>query len=290
MDISCKICCSKNLKAINRFGKHKLSRCQECKVVFLSPRPKQTDITFHNLRKYEATQNVKAYFNMRNELTLRAQKSIQVLAKYKSYGQLLDVGCSYGFYLKTFTQNGYRAVGIDISKRAARYVKEKLKLNVIYGRFEDYRFKKESFDIITLFDVFEHFSNPVKILGKIRKILKKDGIVVIQTPNYDSLMSRLTGIDWFWLLIPHHVFLYSPNSLKIFLEKKGFRILKITTWDDFTEIINNILFKLRINNVGKTKLIYTILSKSMTAFSPLSLIWSNLFMGGEILVYAQKKE
>ena len=43
--------------------------------------------------------------------------------------------------------------------------------------------KNLKFDIVTAFDVIEHVESPVNFLNMIKKYLKKNGIVLIYTPN-----------------------------------------------------------------------------------------------------------
>jgi len=290
MEKVCGLCASKQVRYTSRIKKYKLFQCENCRIVFLSPQPRTTYMRLYTLQKYDSLQVKKAYFKMREELFRRARKCIEVLKCYKKAGQLLDIGCSYGFYLKQFNNYGYTATGIDLSKQAITYVKNKLNLKAIVGNFENYPFTAKSFDIITLFDVLEHFSNPNKIITKIGRILRNDGILIVQTPNYNSLISKIAGLKWFWLLIPNHLFLYSVNTLRFFLTKNKFKILKINTWDDFEEFTRNILYLLRIRDDGKTKFLYKILSKMMLFFLPISLFWNNYFLGGEILIYARKEK
>lgn len=61
-------------------------------------------------------------------------------------------------------------------------------------------YQNESFDIIFFLDVYEHLWDPMSIVTEIHRILKKDGICVITTPNISSIFWRisflLTGKLW----------------------------------------------------------------------------------------------
>lgn len=289
MTINCKLCTSRKVKIINRVSEYKLLRCLDCQVVFISPQPKLSKVELNNLERYDSGSSISQYFNVQEIFSQRAKACVTILKKYKNSGYLLDVGCSFGFYLRVFNQAGYKTFGIDISKVAIQYINSRLNLKSVVGKFDTYKFPNNKFDIITMFDVFEHFSNPKEIILKTKRILKKDGIIVIQTPNFNSIMSGLTGKKWFWLLVPPHLFLYSINTLRFFLKNNGFKILYISTWDDHHEFMSNILSLFGINYWGKTSLLHRILVKFKYPLIPLSYLWNIFFLGGEILIYAQKE-
>lgn len=290
MSKSCQICKSENLRQTRILKNYRFCKCLNCFSEFIVDIPKREVVNFYNLKRYNSINNERLYIGYQNIFLKRAYKIINVLKKYKRKGQVLDVGCSYGFYLKAFKEMGYDVFGIDVSKKSIRFVTEVLQIDAINADFNSYLFKENSFNIVTMIDVVEHFSSPNKIVSKIYQILDKNGVLIIQTPNVESLMSKITGNDWFWLLTPEHLFLYSPRSLEILLEKNGFRILEMSTWDDFDEFVKNILWTFRFKDKGKTRYFYYFLYRIMMLMSPLSLIWNRLNLGGEIVVYAQKKE
>lgn len=290
MLILCDICSSKNSYKIITISLFNLYRCENCKTVFVFPKPSHFDISRYNESRYNYSEEQdKAYLAKKEVLRNRAQKCINIISKYKKSGYLLDIGCSYGFYLYEFKKKGFKVKGIDSAIKAVKYAREKLHLDVIHSDFYNYNYGNNRYDVITLIDVIEHFSNPTKTIIKIKKILKKDGILVIQTPNYDSLISILTRNKWFWLLIPEHLHLFTPYSISYFLRINGFKVLKVKTWDDFDEFIKNILFILRLKDKGKTKYLYFFLYYLLYMFYPVSLVWSMMLLGGEIELYAQKE-
>ncbi|MCL5798227.1 MAG: class I SAM-dependent methyltransferase [Patescibacteria group bacterium] len=229
---------------------------------------------------------MKAYFQNESKLYKRAIRYAKRLLKLNRGNKLLDVGCSYGFYSKAFNDQKFDVTGIDISKDAIKFAKNKIK-NVILDNF-DHHFFSNTYDAITMFDIIEHLKNPNKSLIKARKLLHQDGILIIQTPNVDSIIAKLSGNKWFWLLTPEHLFLFNISSVKKLLENCGFRVLEISTWDDWEEFIKNILFILKLKNKGKTMIFYYLIYVFLRPLFFLSLIWSKKNLGGEIYVYAEK--
>ena len=90
-----------------------------------------------------------------------------------------------------------------------------------------------------MMDVLEHFRNPLSNLKKAKSLLKKDGILVIQTPNYKSLMARICR-DWAWWMVENHKFFFSPKSIKLLLEKVGIKIEYFFTYEDFKDFKKNL--------------------------------------------------
>lgn len=284
------LCCSGNKSYLVLQEKlYNLYRCCNCNVVYLYPRNTEDKFKINNTR-YDFIDVEKAYFLKRNILENRAKNTIYQVMKYSNCGTILDVGCSYGFYLNIFKQYGFKVEGIEITKKAINYVENNLGIKVYSGNFKNFNFNKKKYDIITLFDVIEHQTNPNYIIGKIYSLLTEKGIVVIQTPNYDSIIAKITRTKWFWLLLPQHQYLFNISSLKYLLEKNGFQILFIKTWDDFDEFIKNILKILYLKDKGKTKFLYFILYYFLYIIYPFMKIWQLILLGGEIELYAQKVE
>lgn len=99
-------------------------------------------------------------------------KFLRAIQKYKSSGKLLDVGCALGFFVELATQHGFEAYGLDPSAFAISEAKQNLKglaKHFQQGTLPSANFKKNSFDVITLFDVFDRsdfrgfFDHPVAL-------------------------------------------------------------------------------------------------------------------------------
>jgi 2-polyprenyl-3-methyl-5-hydroxy-6-metoxy-1,4-benzoquinol methylase len=71
-----------------------------------------------------------------------------------------------------------------------------LKLNVITGDLLSARYPDDFFDIITMFDVLEHLPNPIETLTECSRIIKRGGILIIETLNTDSLIFKILKQNW----------------------------------------------------------------------------------------------
>jgi SAM-dependent methyltransferase len=87
--------------------------------------------------------------------------------------------------------------------------------------------RPRSFDIVTAFQVIEHERDPLNMMKRIYLLLKKNGTVVLATPNYGGWWSKLMGRRWFGFSHPEHVVLFDFKTMKLLLEKSGFKDIEI---------------------------------------------------------------
>jgi len=140
---------------------------------------------------------------------------------------VLDVGCGSGTLLGLLKQRGFRVNGLDFSAEAAAIAKAENDVNVAVGSLEEAHFPAESFDVVTLFHVMEHVTNPRLVLAEVSRVLKPNGVAILQVPNIESWQFKIFGSRWYGLDIPRHVIDYSRNSMLKLLADSGFAVTRI---------------------------------------------------------------
>lgn len=113
--------------------------------------------------------------------------------KHLKKGQLvLDLGCGTGYGCAILFKKG-SVIGVDNSEEAISFAQKKFSKYAKFeiGNAENLNFKRESFDLVCAFEVIEHLKNPNKMLEEIVRVLKKQGNLIISTPNRD----RVSGKD-----------------------------------------------------------------------------------------------
>ncbi len=173
--------------------------------------------------------------------TGRHRKCIGLCGSLKSK-RLLNIGCYNGWFERTAIDAGCaEVIGIDINEdtvRTARaQVTDRRAAFLKSSALDASRFDGDYFDIIAMFDVIEHLPPGMETacLGGIKRILKKDGIVVASVPH-DSLFSKL--LDPAWYFKHRH---YSARSLAAFFKESGFSVVTIEVAGGFYELFGMIL-------------------------------------------------
>ena len=111
---------------------------------------------------------------------------------------VLDVGCGDGFITNLLSEYCKHVVGVDSSRTGislASSLVDISKADFVLGSVNNLPFKESAFDVITLFEVIEHI--PVKLVKKalmdIKRVLKKDGILIVTTPNPRNFSNIIFG-------------------------------------------------------------------------------------------------
>jgi len=153
---------------------------------------------------------------------------IEIKKKLSKETTMLDIGCGWGLALQYFQSKGIECYGFDPAIEAVDYGKKK-GLNLKHAGLQSMDvFNGKKFDIITMLNVLEHLSNPVLALRQIKKILKKDSILVIDVPNdFNDFQTTGRNIhnlkDW-WVAPPNHLNYFSRDSLVKLLEYLDFEV------------------------------------------------------------------
>lgn len=161
------------------------------------------------------------------------------LVNFFKKGELvLDVGCGDGTVGEFLQKNiGVKVIGIDISKEAVKKANKKGIKAQVCSSEEFFPFKDNTFEVVFWGDNIEHLFNPMFCAKEIRRVLKKDGRLILSCPNmgywryrlYYLIKGRLpdtewTGVNaWEW----SHIRFFNSDILSDFLKKANFN--KINT-------------------------------------------------------------
>ena len=162
-------------------------------------------------------------------MSQKARQFLKEIGKFAKPGSLLELGCSYGFFLKKAKEDGWRVKGLEWFGEACSYAVNQLNLDVSDRSLQEITLTQCKFDVVAAWHVLEHLADPLKELSNIRNVLNPRGIFYFTTPNIDSLQFRLLANKWEWLSPPAHLYLFGTSSINNLLKKGGFEILKLET-------------------------------------------------------------
>lgn len=194
--VPCPICGSgreqaKHAISVNGFAH---MRCLVCHNVYVSPRLKDEFIW----EQYSRPSMTYMYQNL-IESTLAFRKGVIAEGKFKwvkkrlrnpEAHSLLDIGSGLGENLAVYKENGWEVTGIEFNEYAAQRSRELFGIPVMSDPIEKAKLARNHFDVITLWGVLEHLTEPVKMLKEMIDHLAPRGVIVIMVPQYDCLLTR----------------------------------------------------------------------------------------------------
>lgn len=209
---------------------------------------------------------------------------------------LLDIGCAYGAFLKVCERTDWLAVGTDISSDAINYVTDKLKLPAFVSAFpslpEEFSYKikntlsnpdttqtvtfnlsANSFQVITMWYVIEHFQDLSAVLKQVSYLLVDGGIFAFSTPTLSGISGKQNPENFLQESPSDHYTIFDIESVTKVLDLFGFKVVKIISTGHHPE---------RFKHFSKCK-------KGSLTYKILQSISKRKKLGDSIEVYAVKR-
>ncbi|HDL65116.1 MAG TPA: class I SAM-dependent methyltransferase [Proteobacteria bacterium] len=159
----------------------------------------------------------------------RARRELLVALISQSGGspdsKVLDAGCGGGLLISLLRKNGFKDIfGIDLSQMMVGLCRERGIMNISRQDCMETTFEDELFDVIIAADVLEHIEDDSGALREWKRILKRDGRLIITVPAFKSLWSSHDEIC-------HHHRRYSKSAMIHLLRTGGFAVDSISFWN-----------------------------------------------------------
>ena len=227
----CIICGSKNLQFATSVFSIEYIQCKKCS---------------HVMRKYSYTRDflLKFWKKKGDVITVHSDKGqqkyrkkflsmpkVEQVLKYskkKKNFNWLDCGCGNGEFLESVRKKGVKGFGFDLNEKDIKFAKKK-KLKVIRADmkdFDNFNNKSIKFDVVSATGYFDVINDPDKELKIVNKNMNRNGIMMIDVPNYESVthdMIRLFPNESIRHLSAAQRSSFTLKSLKYFLNKNGFK-------------------------------------------------------------------
>ena len=155
---------------------------------------------------------------------------------------ILDAGSGDGIninFLLNFFQNRkikIRLTALDYNKvRLKRLIKTK-NINIEYGNLLNIKHPKEKFDFILCSHVIEHIENCDVALKELKRVLKKDGFLILSVPNEGCLLSQIRNniLQRKILKYTDHKHFFTKKSLLKLSKKAGFKLGNKVLFEGFS--------------------------------------------------------
>jgi SAM-dependent methyltransferase len=132
---------------------------------------------------------------------------------------LLDIGAGAGIFAEVAAENGWNVTAIDPALEIGN-IKNNPMLKKIKGTMKEIP-KGDLFDIVTLWDVIEHTTDPIELISNAKQKIQGNGWLVIETGNYKGA-DRVNGGMSHWMYQHDHRWYFSPESIRNLLKDAGF--------------------------------------------------------------------
>jgi len=208
---------------------YKYLRCPSCHTLFIKEVPHDDLLTIYPPNYYSFSQKAgRSIFKLKNLWDRYFYKSILKKINAASIS-VLDIGGGTGDVLNTLKSTDKRIVYteiVDIDKNS-QLMAEKQGHVYTHSTIEAYKTDKK-FNVILMLNIIEHIGNPAQMIAKAGELLATGGIIIIKTPNSDSLDARLfKNYYWGGLHCPRHWIIFSDYSFRKMIEQIPLVIIKI---------------------------------------------------------------
>ena len=207
-------------------------RCSSCGLHYVRPRLRW-DLILEGYRG-GSDETFVSQATMRERTFRRGLRQIEAAAMPPGR-RVLDVGAAGGSFLAVARERGYAPLGCEPSAWMCAFAREHYGLELHPGTIFDMPVRTGGVDLLTLWDVIEHTPDPTAVLAKAHQLLAPDGVLAMSYPDYGSLVSRLMGRRWVFLLTVH-LYYFDPRTMGELLRRSGFSPLRFRPYFQTLEL------------------------------------------------------
>jgi SAM-dependent methyltransferase len=169
------------------------------------------------------------WFDIADEKHFWMQWRLKAILKQSNFlpnqgSNLLEVGCGNGIVVNQLEEElNYTIDGCDLNLFAIEKSKPSKGLKMLYNIFDLKQDLLNKYDGGILLDVLEHIKDDVEFLRTSAKYVKRNGIIIINTPALQTLYSNYDKEVG-------HVRRYNKESMMKLINNAGLEPLKISYW------------------------------------------------------------
>jgi len=262
---TCNLCGGKRQKVIEHYDHYDqvftFVECLDCGLAFLNPRPTPDEMAAYYGEEYTRAHHhrfqepgfPRSLFFLIQRVWLRSRyggRTPSILARWLVFpleiswrwtircnvlygltriGRVLDVGCGNGGWLTQMRLCGFECYGCEPDSVRAQTVASIKGLKISATDLHGAQYPDNYFDVVHIWNVLEHVHDPMAVLQETNRVLKQGGLVIISSPNHDSILVRVyPNIED----VPRHLFSFSLKTIRLYLEKTSFRLHHLRTGGD----------------------------------------------------------
>jgi 2-polyprenyl-3-methyl-5-hydroxy-6-metoxy-1,4-benzoquinol methylase len=202
--------------------------CRSCGLSFQWPAPSEAEL----LEEYRLVEDP-LYEAERQSRYLTFRKVLRALGPGEGRS-LLDVGAYCGYFLDVARERGFRPEGLELSEWAAERARA-LGFEVHTRRLAELAASGRRYDVVTMWDVLEHMADPRSELESVLQLLTPGGTLYLSTIDSGSLVARVLGPRWPWLM-HMHLFYFDRSTVRRLLLAAGFDQVSVGNYTHYVSV------------------------------------------------------
>ena len=204
-------------------GGRDIYKCFECEVYFCHPLPTQDKL----LEEYDSSDD-QAFISQNefryNTFHLHFQRILSELSLNFKDLYITDIGAASGIFLKVANDLGIEGCGYEANKWLVQYGRTEYNVNINQGSIDNFTPSVDKLDVVSLWDVLEHLSDPYAELKSLSSRLKSKSLIIISLPSTDSKNFKL--LKWQWPMhLNVHLYYFNKKSLERLFSSCGLRMI-----------------------------------------------------------------
>lgn len=165
------------------------------------------------------------YLGGADEHVQTARMRLEWMRQWAPGGNLLEIGCAYGLFLREAAPTYAPCIGLDLAAHATQVGRDLWGVDARAGDIVATRFPEAPFDVICTWDTMEHFTDPTAALNAITHLLKPGGYLFFVTVDIESRLARFRGARWRAFYMPTHLYFWGRGSLRRYLTRHGLELM-----------------------------------------------------------------
>jgi len=225
-ELSCYLCNSKEYTirsgSVRDNPKIKILECEDCGLVYLSSVNHIDNDHYENSGMHDGeSPDINAWLK---ETATDDERRYQFLKEKLINSRVLDFGCGAGGFLERAQKTATKVAGVELESALQPSFNDR-RLSV-YSNLQSVIDSGEKYNLISVFHVVEHLSNPITVLKDLAQLLEKDGEIIVEVPSSnDVLLTLYNNVPFqnftYW---SQHLFLFNTATIQMLIKKSGLKV------------------------------------------------------------------
>jgi len=235
-DRSCPVCGVDGPELMFEKEGGRYQQCSNCTMTYLSPVFKDEYLNKHYENNHTVqSETVSADLDFYHVIY---GQGLDLVLDHSKVEKVLDIGCSSGVFLDMCAKRGWETYGIELNVEEAKLAAKNHE--VFTCQLSDVK-PDIKFELISMWDVFEHIKDGASILKEVSSRLAYNGTLFLQIPSSGSLAARILQDKCNMFDGLEHVNLYNKYTIELLAERNGYNVVGYQTVISEEAVINNYL-------------------------------------------------